>query len=188
LAVEDPPAPVTVAGVLMLAVHPTVQESPSFGFDMNRVELVLYQNLQAMPQIELPSPPAVPPQPDPPKPSPVPSVPLPTAPPAEFVGEWRNEDPGTQSHTKLVITETSGRLMVHAWGRCSPEDCDWHETQATLNNEGWAVTWEQGFVVRHWKVSAGDGRLTVSEHNHYTDGRDDTNIVSVFVHSTQTQQ
>jgi len=57
LAVEDPPVPVTVSGVLMLPVHPTLQDNPALGFDQTRVMLVLFQNLERKPWIEQPAPP-----------------------------------------------------------------------------------------------------------------------------------
>lgn len=56
LAVEDPPAPVTVSGVLMLPVFPSVHDNPALGFNQSRVMLVLYQNLQRKTTIEQPPP------------------------------------------------------------------------------------------------------------------------------------
>lgn len=60
LAVEDPPVPVTVSGVLMLPVFPALHENPALGFSQTRVELVLFQNLQRKGAIEQPTPPPAP--------------------------------------------------------------------------------------------------------------------------------
>ena len=40
-----------------------------------------------------------------------------------FQGNWRNNDPATQGVTRLQI-QTSPNVTVHAWGKCSPTDCD----------------------------------------------------------------
>ncbi len=41
-----------------------------------------------------------------------------------FAGAWRNVDPNTKGITK-IIAETSGAASIHAFGKCSPTDCDW---------------------------------------------------------------
>ena len=40
-----------------------------------------------------------------------------------FQGNWRNNDPATGGVTRLQIG-TSPNVTVHAWGKCSPSDCD----------------------------------------------------------------
>ena len=51
LAVEDPPLPVEISGVLMLPVYPAQGDNPALGFDRTRVWLVLFQSLQRMPEL-----------------------------------------------------------------------------------------------------------------------------------------
>jgi hypothetical protein len=43
----------------------------------------------------------------------------------EFMGNWKNTNPNTKGLTTLHITQASAQVMVHAWGKCSPTDCDW---------------------------------------------------------------
>jgi len=52
LAVEDPPLPVEVAGVLMLPVYPAQGDNPTLGFDRARVLLVLFQSGNARNSVE----------------------------------------------------------------------------------------------------------------------------------------
>src|ERR1017187_8999492 len=133
LAVEDPPVPVTVAGVLMLPVHPAFEVNPTFGFDQTRVMLVLYQNLQRMPGIEQlqPSPPTPPVPQSPQRETPPTDPPAQPGGPAEvassdsatppvtntawqspFVGDWKNTDSTTTSLTRLLITSDGDKLLI----------------------------------------------------------------------------
>ncbi|HMW40428.1 MAG TPA: C1 family peptidase [Saprospiraceae bacterium] len=41
-----------------------------------------------------------------------------------FAGTWRNVDPKTKGITR-IIAETNGVASIHAYGQCSPTDCDW---------------------------------------------------------------
>ena len=43
---------------------------------------------------------------------------------AKFAGTWKNINPNTGGITKL-IAETTGTPSIHAYGQCSPNDCDW---------------------------------------------------------------
>lgn len=193
MAVEDPPAPVTVAGVLMLPAHPTLRDDPFFGFDQSRVVLVLYQNLRPMAAIEYlppPSPPpATTPPPPPSNPPPIPSpLPPPGNSPAEnYIGYWKNEDSHTRDVTRFSIASLQDKLLVHAWGACMPMDCDWHEAVATdINPHLILVPWNQGFCIRKWELSLeADGRMKMSEHTHYNDGRVDQDSTNFFLRSSE---
>ena len=184
LAVEDPPAPVTVSGVLMLPVYPALREDPSFGFDQSQVMLVLYQSLQRMPDLTQMSPPAAPVQPPPPSPPPTD-----TPAPSPYLGDWKNEDSETRSVTRFSVAVEQGKLVVHAWGKCFPTDCDWKETEADLADGGLSVVWNFGTITKIWKLSQeSDGRLKLSEQSHYTDARTDRDEISLFVRSSEGQQ
>jgi hypothetical protein len=50
---------------------------------------------------------------------------------AQFSGNWVNADPATGGVTKLKVTVTGPNAKVHAWGSCTPTDCDWGEVKAT---------------------------------------------------------
>jgi hypothetical protein len=43
----------------------------------------------------------------------------------ELIGDWKNIDPNTRGLTRVLITESGADVVVHAWGRCHPADCDW---------------------------------------------------------------
>jgi hypothetical protein len=189
LAVEDPPAPVTVTGVLMLPVHPAFRDNPAFGFDQARVMLVLFQNLQRMPRIEQPQPPvlSVVQQPPPTDPVPTPKQDPPTEP--QYLGSWQNEDANTSSITNFSIAGSPDKLVVHAWGKCQPEDCDWNEAAVIPTSQGLAVLWDQKFAIRRWELFLeSDGRLRLSMHSHYNDGREDRDETGLFVRSPDLHQ
>ena len=48
---------------------------------------------------------------------------------SRFAGTWKNIDPNTKGVTK-IIAETTGAASVHAYGQCSPTDCDWGNAPA----------------------------------------------------------
>jgi hypothetical protein len=195
LAVEDPPMPVIVSGVLMMPVHPALEDNPALGFDQTKVSLVLYQNLERKQAVEQPPPPQpeAAPAPDSPPPQPTPddaNREEPSSPASEllnlrspFVGDWKNVDADTQNLTRLLITGVN-ELVVHAWGRCHPSDCDWGQSGSISLppvDRGFTASWDQKFVVRNLKFSMeADGRLKVSLKSHYTESRQDTEIISFF--------
>lgn len=43
----------------------------------------------------------------------------------QFVGKWKNTDANTRGITTLEIGASGTALSVQAWGKCSPQDCDW---------------------------------------------------------------
>jgi hypothetical protein len=48
-----------------------------------------------------------------------------------FLGTWKNVDPNAQGLTTLRIEIVGTNLKVRAWGKCSPSDCPWGETEGT---------------------------------------------------------
>jgi hypothetical protein len=45
---------------------------------------------------------------------------------SDFVGNWVNNDPGTQDVTRIVVIPTGGNnVKVRVFGQCQPTDCDW---------------------------------------------------------------
>ena len=189
LAVEDPPTPVVVSGVLMLPVYAASRDNPAFGFDQTRVLLVLYQNLQRMGSIEQLPPPPQPPAAAPPAHPPAGDPPPDTSAQLPYLGEWKNEDPATRSVTRFSITGDANKLLVHAWGKCQPVDCDWKEIGASVTDGGLSVVWDFGTITKTWKLSQeSDGRLKLSEHSHYTDARTDRDETGLFIRSSEGQQ
>jgi hypothetical protein len=189
LAVEDPPLPVVLSGVLMLPVHPALRDNPAFGFDQTQVLLVLYQNLQRMGAIE-----QLPPSPQPLRVAPPAEPPPSDTPPdssdqSPYVGEWRNENPTTQSVTRFSIVGDANKLLVHAWGKCQPVDCDWKEIAATVTDGDLSVVWHFGTITKTWRLTQDiDGKLKLFDHSHYTDARTDRDETSLFIRSSEGQQ
>lgn len=72
--------------------------------------------------------------------------------------------------------EAGGRIVVHAWGRCKPEFCDWGEHHAKLNGdelvtESWQLrntpeetNQQRSAVIR---MRASDAGLTATVRNNY---------------------
>ena len=196
MSVEDPALPTPVAGVLMLAVFATLGDDPILGFDQGHVWLVLYQSLQRMPAIQqLPAlqPTAVAstqPAPAPEATEPTPGIPAVVSQERPwYIGDWKNDDSETRGVTRFSIARAPDGLTLHAWGKCSPVDCDWKETAATVSNDVLSVLWDKGFASCAWRVSQeSDGRLKVSEHIHFNDGRRDVDATRFFSRSSEGQQ
>jgi hypothetical protein len=90
-----------------------------------------------------------------------------------FVGRWRNEDPETESITRVWIRGLGNVFVVQMWGACSPE-CDWGEAQTPRADA------DDGVLVLVWTPPLGqktqelqvlpDGRLRLMTHTQFTDG------------------
>lgn len=48
----------------------------------------------------------------------------------QFAGTWKNVDPNTRGVTTLKIKVRGDSVRIHAWGSCSPKDCDWGRVKA----------------------------------------------------------
>ena len=66
-----------------------------------------------------------------------------------FLGQWQNVempqlgDNLIRVQVTLETPEAGGRYVIHAWGRCQPDLCDWGEHHAKLNgNELVSESWE----------------------------------------------
>jgi thiol-disulfide isomerase/thioredoxin len=87
-----------------------------------------------------------------------------------LVGSWINQDPATAGITQVVIRRDREDLLVHAWGKCVPTDCDWGETKITPWNSLPIATWDHGFeVTRMELVLLPDQRLLVAYKNEFHD-------------------
>jgi len=91
-------------------------------------------------------------------------------------GTWLNENQQTPGVTQVTVRRDGGRTIVHAWGACSPVDCDWGEADAELWNGIPLVIWKHGFSdIRMELVPQPDGRLVAVYRSEYHDqsGRTD---------------
>jgi hypothetical protein len=60
---------------------------------------------------------------------------LSAASPARYLGNWKNADGNTGGVTRLVITGAGVNLKLHAFGKCSPTDCDWGVVDAVAHSK-----------------------------------------------------
>ena len=106
----------------------------------------------------------------------------PTAAAATFQGTWVNQNPNTANNTRLVITQNDSELKVHAWGKCSPTDCDWGEESGGIVEDAGVVTWDQKFVIRKMKLTLqGNNELRSVTESVYSDNRPRRRSEEVFV-------
>jgi len=104
--------------------------------------------------------------------------------PDALVGSWINQA-ATPNITQVVIRREGADLLVHAWGKCAPTDCDWGETKIALWNNLPTCTWDHGFSVTKMElILLPDQRLVVSYRTEYHDnsGRRDTDDAEFFLH------
>lgn len=93
-----------------------------------------------------------------------------------------NEDPNTRGITRLVVSERNDQVLVHAWGSCTPQDCDWGEQPALVDGNSASITWDQGFVLRTMTLSMlGTSRMQTTTRSVYTDNRPPRTSSEVFV-------
>jgi hypothetical protein len=74
-----------------------------------------------------------------------------------FGGTWLNDDPHTRVNTKLVIAQDGSRVSVHAFGACSPHDCDWGTQQGFVENGIVRIDWSRGRGVRMMELTVKPG-------------------------------
>lgn len=119
-------------------------------------------------------------------------------------GDWHNINPNTNAMTHAVITFNCGdevlcdqygnctggqsSYLVHLYGKCEPQDCDWGSVTATDKGNGWIeATYNFGFKTSYvWlKTSVYYGRnyLRVYVYNIFSpgDGRANYNTDEWFL-------
>lgn len=93
--------------------------------------------------------------------------------PSGFPGYWTNEDPDTGNIIHVEIRTAGDLLLVHMWGRCHPQDCDWGEQSTPISDADdglLSITWNPGFKIERQELSVlADGRLKIAGSVHYTD-------------------
>jgi hypothetical protein len=110
----------------------------------------------------------------------------------QFLGTWTNTNPNTRGLTKLIITDIPGSgVMVHAWGQCHPQDCDWGNmlgfayapnVSAKLDAQTEAITvvHKESFAERLLIIHRAEGnRLRVATYTRFTDKSGRSNYVDV---------
>jgi hypothetical protein len=106
-----------------------------------------------------------------------------SGPDSALSGDWRNDNPQTRGITRLEVRRKGDLVVVHAWGACSPQDCDWGTEKAALSQESATVSWDQGFVRRNMTLVPDAGRLRMLLDSVYRDNRPPQHGVEYFVKS-----
>jgi hypothetical protein len=88
-----------------------------------------------------------------------------------LTGNWKNDNAQTRGVTRLEIQQEGQALLVHAWGACRPQECDWGAQPAAVNAGSANVVWEQGVVSRKMTLTPDAGRLRMSLESVYQDRR-----------------
>ncbi len=104
-----------------------------------------------------------------------------------LAGTWVNENPETGNNTRDIFSIDGNAVFVHAFGACSPQDCDWGtvtgDTSAWLSTHKITAVWNQGFVVSTQTIEfISSERLTITTHYDFTpeDGRTDFSATENF--------
>lgn len=106
----------------------------------------------------------------------------PAAPTNPFVGNWVNKDKNARGVVRLDITQAGDAIKVHAYGKCSPTDCDWGAQDATRVGNQLVSIWDQGFVLRKMTITASGGELNMSLDSNYRDNRPSQHAAETFAH------
>lgn len=95
---------------------------------------------------------------------------------SKFAGTWKNTDPNTSGLTK-IIAETNGTPSIHAYGQCSPTDCDWGTATAIVLPPmvpyEYAVIYKDAAAKRclYIDLDCNDTKMTVVMTSDYHDSR-----------------
>lgn len=95
-----------------------------------------------------------------------------------YAATWINEK-ADGNIPQVSVRRDANRVMVHAWGRCSPVDCDWGEAMAQEFHGTQLATWNQGFSTTSMHLMPQpDGRLLIACRTTYHDERRGTDSAS----------
>ncbi|HEY6350682.1 MAG TPA: hypothetical protein VI636_14860 [Candidatus Angelobacter sp.] len=102
---------------------------------------------------------------------------------SHLLGTWWSTDKATRGIRKLVLSEENGTLMVHGFGACLPELCDWGKVPAVpyaanvTSREAMSFTscYDFGFMETTLAVYMKGGILVLDSFNAFKDssGRSD---------------
>jgi hypothetical protein len=108
-------------------------------------------------------------------------TPQPSPATAAFDGTWVNKDTATRNIPRLIISQTGTEAKVHAFGKCSPKDCDWGEETGGIIDNSVVLTWDQKFVIRKMTLTLQGNELKCVTESVYNDNRPRRRTEEVFV-------
>jgi hypothetical protein len=114
---------------------------------------------------------------------------------SNYVGGWTNADPKTRGIHRISVRNDNDKLMVQAWGRCHPTDCDWGAIPATFFRsnveaatdgpiKSVSATFKSGFSETYLSLRLiSRDKLMATDTTHFTDksGRADYENTEEFV-------
>ena len=112
--------------------------------------------------------------------------------PTPLAGTWLNTDKRTRGIARMVLTVRDGALVVHAYGACEPELCDWGEVEGAAFSSGvgspdgmaFTASYDFGFMETSLAVYLKGGILVLDSFNTFKDGSSRSNYFSrEFFHS-----
>lgn len=103
------------------------------------------------------------------------------SPPKEFglvLGKWRNTNGGTRGIARLELINETGGVRLRVFGACTPEPCDWGDTDATVYSEtpdspvvaAFAAVYDFGFMEVQLYTYVVKGVLVVASFTRFKDG------------------
>ncbi len=98
-------------------------------------------------------------------------------------GKWKNDNSQTRGITRLEVRQNGALVQVHAWGACSPQDCDWGTERGAIIGDSASVAWDQGFVLRKMTLTPDARRLRMVLDSVYRDNRAPQHGLEYFVKS-----
>lgn len=108
-------------------------------------------------------------------------------------GKYKNENRNTRSITKINLQVSGTAVKVHAFGSCSPTDCDWGKVNTTvfsgnvsqsptISTEAILAVYDKGFAKTHLVITPmGQNRIRVRILTKFKNGsRKDYSSVQTF--------
>lgn len=97
-----------------------------------------------------------------------------------FLGSWKNTKPNSGQLPKIIMKLVDGQLVMHAFGACEPDLCDWGEAVCEVFTDGVGSPTANAFLTSY-SFEAMDveissnvklGVLVVQTYTRFKDGSD----------------
>lgn len=106
-----------------------------------------------------------------------------------FLGLWVNENPQTRSIPQIHISTLGSQIVVHAWGSCHPDWCDWGKAAGQFTDAATLQAfWDQDFADAQMTLKllpSSKLELTFSKHFKDNSGRQDYSITEIYARAAR---
>ncbi len=114
----------------------------------------------------------------------------------QFAGSWSNVDSATGGITSLQIDVSGSSAQVHAWGSCTPTDCDWGavEAQAFASSVSSDIVsdantlvavFNSGFSEKTLVIKPSGNKLKVDSYDRFLDSSGRSNYIASYTFQKQ---